>query len=43
MKFPWSRKYESRAGTAFTDAVVAALTAKAEGDELVTATAGRCA
>ena len=39
MKFPWNRKFETRAGSTFTDAVVAALTARAEGDVLVTATA----
>ena len=31
MRFPWSRKFESRAGTTFTDAQIAALTAKAGG------------
>ena len=39
MKFPWSRKFETRAGTTFTDAQIAALTAKADGTGLVTATA----
>ena len=39
MKFPWNRRYETRAGTTFTDAQIAALTAKADGLGLVTPTA----
>ena len=39
MRFPWNRKYESRAGQTFTDATIAALTARADGNELVTPTA----
>ena len=39
MKFPWNRNYESRAGTTFTDAQIAALTSKADGVALVTPTA----
>ena len=39
MRFPWNRKYETRAGTTFTDAQIAALTAKADGAELVAPTA----
>ena len=39
MKLPWSRKLETRAGTTFTDAQLAALTAKADGNGLVTHTA----
>lgn len=39
MKFPWNRKYETRAGQTFTDATIAALTARADGNELVVPTA----
>ena len=39
MKLPWSRKLETRAGTTFTDAQIAALTAKADGNGLVAHTA----